>query len=218
MSAMKLAAFALILLAPLSKGNPDIPVVDDSDKLDIQKAFHAGIKYAVDFQGVYVNQTELGDKCLVAQRQRPVKKNEIRFSFWNGNEKITALAKVAFSSTTASEINDRMHIQSMDDRRLSWLETTDGPYRLLFAEGKACMVMQVPRSHVPEETRNTKEREGEPAVKYCVVLVASDSLQEGINSENCATYFKANCGIRGQSPRIKNEQCFKAFLPTEAST
>uniref|UniRef100_A0A023G372 Putative secreted protein n=1 Tax=Amblyomma triste TaxID=251400 RepID=A0A023G372_AMBTT len=214
---MMLVAFALILFAPLSKGNPDIPVVDDSGKLDIQKTFHAGIKYAIDFQNVHVNQTALGNKCLLAQRERPVKKNKIHFSFWDGNEKITTSAKVAFSSSTNSEVNDQMHVQFVEDQRLSWLETVDGPYQLLFANGVACMVLEVPRSLVPQYTINIKEPDGQP-VKYCVLLVASDSLQQGINSDSCKTFFGANCGMRRHNPRIKNEKCFEAFLPTEAST
>uniref|UniRef100_A0A023G5C1 Putative secreted protein n=1 Tax=Amblyomma triste TaxID=251400 RepID=A0A023G5C1_AMBTT len=199
MSTMKLVAFALMLFAPLSEGNPDIPVVDDSDKLDIQKWFYAGIQYGVLFQNIYINKTKLGDKCLFAQRQRPTKTNKIKFSFWNGQEGITALANVAFSSSTATDINDQMLVQGVEDNRLTWLQAV------------------VPRSHVPEDTIKIKEPDG-MQVKYCVVLVASDSLQEENNIKNCTSFFAANCGMRRSSPRIKSEKCFKAFLPTEAST
>uniref|UniRef100_A0A023G1S7 Putative secreted protein n=1 Tax=Amblyomma triste TaxID=251400 RepID=A0A023G1S7_AMBTT len=217
MSTMKLVAFALMLFAPLSEGNPDIPVVDDSDKLDIQKWFYAGIQYGVLFQNIYINKTKLGDKCLFAQRQRPTKTNKIKFSFWNGQEGITALANVAFSSSTATDINDQMLVQGVEDNRLTWLQAVGDPYKLLFANGFVCMVIQVPRSHVPEDTIKIKEPDG-MQVKYCVVLVASDSLQEENNIKNCTSFFAANCGMRRSSPRIKSEKCFKAFLPTEAST
>uniref|UniRef100_A0A023G3B1 Putative secreted protein n=1 Tax=Amblyomma triste TaxID=251400 RepID=A0A023G3B1_AMBTT len=214
---MKLVALALIVSGALCNDDPNTQMQEETSSLpDFKSAFYASIKYGVDLQDVYRNQTTLKEQCLFIQRQRP-DQEKLLIEFWNGEQEITSTARLAFSSSSVStETSDQMYISEVADTRLAWLQTKGNPYKLLFADGKTCMVVQLPRNLVPEDTIFAQEQPREPHAKYCVMLVASDTLQAKADTQSCITFFDENCAVRGEYQRVKNDKCFSAFLP-EAS-
>uniref|UniRef100_A0A023G1W1 Putative secreted protein n=1 Tax=Amblyomma triste TaxID=251400 RepID=A0A023G1W1_AMBTT len=214
---MKLVAFAMIVSGALCNDDPNTLVKEETSSLpDFKYAFFAGITYGVDLQDIYSNETTLKEQCIFFQRQRP-ERNMLHIQFWNGEKEITSTARLAFSSsTTTNTKSDQMYISKVADQELAWLQTKGDPYTLLFADGNKCMVVQLPRDLVSEDTKRAQEKPGEPHAKYCVMLVATDTLQAKEDTQTCTTFLEANCSIRGHFPRVKNDKCFSAFLP-EAS-
>uniref|UniRef100_A0A023G5L6 Putative secreted protein n=1 Tax=Amblyomma triste TaxID=251400 RepID=A0A023G5L6_AMBTT len=212
---MKLVAFAIIVSGALCNDDPNTLVKEETSSLpDFKYAFFAGIKYGVDLQDIYSNETTLKEQCIFFQRQRP-EKDTLKIQFWNGEKEITSTARLAFSSSSVStETSDQMYISEVADQGLVWLETQRDPYTLLFADGKKCMVVQLPRDLVPEDTDRAQEQpDGPHDAKYCVMLVASDTLQANEDIHTCITFLQANCAVRGHFSRVKNDKCFSAFLP-----
>uniref|UniRef100_A0A023G2Q6 Putative secreted protein n=1 Tax=Amblyomma triste TaxID=251400 RepID=A0A023G2Q6_AMBTT len=182
---MKLVALALIVSGALCNDDPNTQMQEETSSLpDFKSAFYASIKYGVDLQDVYRNRTTLKERCLFMQRQRP-DQDKLLIEFWNGEQEITSTARLAFSSSSVStETSDQMYISEVADTRLAWLQTKGNPYKLLFADGKTCMVVQLPRNLVPEDTIFAQEQPREPHARYCVMLVASDTLQAKADTQN----------------------------------
>ncbi|KAK8782511.1 hypothetical protein V5799_016148 [Amblyomma americanum] len=133
---------------------------EHSGNLDFQKAFPPGPKFLVDFENIYFQLDSTDDRCLLLQR-RPRKPNMLRIEFYDGTVTLSTFATLLFSSSTHTVSQDQVYVAAVRDVRLAWIQTGGEPYKLLFYDGQKCMVVKIPSSKAPEETKKIKEPPGE---------------------------------------------------------